>query len=72
MEYYHIYLEHLNDVYLCIISSDCSILVTVGSYDKSIIIWKIKNFDMLTSKKQFVDKKNSKTAAKLLAISENI
>lgn len=46
IEYYQVYLEHLNDVYQCIISSDCSTLVTVGRHDKSIIIWKIKNFDL--------------------------
>lgn len=50
MEYYKVYFEHLNDVYLCIISSDCSILVTIGRYDRSIIIWKIKNFALLTAK----------------------
>lgn len=49
-DYYQIYLEHLNDVYLCMISADCSIVVTVGRYDRSIILWKIKNFDMLMSK----------------------
>ena len=43
-------MEHLNDVYLCMISADCSILVTVSKYDRSIILWKVKNFDMVANK----------------------
>lgn len=50
IEYYGIYLEHLNDVHLCIVSADCTILVTVGKYDRSIVLWKVKNFDMLAAK----------------------
>lgn len=54
IEYYRIYLEHLNNVYICMISSDCSVLVTVGWHDQAIILWKIKNFDLqsLTFKKK--------------------
>jgi hypothetical protein len=32
------------------ISADCSILVTVSKYDRSIILWKVKNFDMVATK----------------------
>jgi hypothetical protein len=39
--------HYLNDVYLCIASADCNTLVSVGKHDKSIIIWKIKNFDIV-------------------------
>lgn len=49
IEYYRIYLEHLNNVALCIISADCSLLATVGWQDRSIILWKVKNFDLKAS-----------------------
>lgn len=71
IDYYHIYLEHLNDVYLCIISADCNVLVTVGSLDKSIIIWKVKNFGVVGPKGLATQRRASKPATKRIDIKES-
>ncbi len=40
--YYRFYVEHLNEVYLCVLSQDSRLLATVGKEDKSLLLWKIK------------------------------
>lgn len=58
IEYYRIYLEHLSNIYLCIISADCTLLVTVGWEDRSIILWRVKNFDLNNAKNNQIKKKS--------------
>ena len=45
INYDRFYLEHLNEVFLCVLSSNCALLVTVGRCDRCIFIWKVSNFE---------------------------
>ena len=45
INYHRFYLEHLNEVFLCVLSSNCAILVTVGRRDRCIFIWKVRHLE---------------------------
>lgn len=39
--YDRIYIHHLNEIHICVLSPDSRTLLTVSRYDKAIHIWKL-------------------------------